>query len=205
MNTASTESDQVTTPVTDTVTTPVDAAPIIEAEPDVVAGIDSATGGMNVINVLDDDLLNGQPINPGQVTVVFSPDGTIPAGITFNADGSIDVAPGTPAGTYVIPYEICDVIDPTNCTVSNVTIIVNAPTGLAPLTVMKSTQVSNVTIGDVVPYTITVTNTEDVFSKVIHQKIMKWFNGNGCFGIARVHAGFDVAHKTSHLAIRIAH
>ena len=94
MNTASTESDQVTTPVTDTVTTPVDAAPIIEAEPDVVAGIDSATGGMNVINVLDDDLLNGQPINPGQVTVVFSPDGTIPAGITFNADGSIKSSVG---------------------------------------------------------------------------------------------------------------
>ena len=42
------------------------------------------------------------------------------------------------------------------------TIIINAPTGLAPLNVMKSTQVSNVNIGDIVPYTITVTNTEGV-------------------------------------------
>ena len=162
VNTASVVSDEVPTPVIDTVTTPVDAAaPIIEAEPDVVAGIDSAVGGTNVINVLDDDLLNGQPIDPGQVTVVFSPDGTIPPGITFNADGSVDVAPGTPARTYVIPYEICDVNDPTNCTASTVTIIVNAPTGLAPLNIMKTTQVSNVNIGDIVPYTITVTNTED--------------------------------------------
>ena len=164
VNTASVVSDQVPTPVTDSVTTPVDGAPIIEAEPDIVLDIESAIGGTNVINVLDDDLLNGQPINPGQVTVVFSPDGTIPAGITYNADGSVDVAPGTPPGTYVIPYEICDVNDPTNCTVSNVTITINAPTGagLAPLNVMKSTQVSNVNIGDIVPYTITVTNTEDV-------------------------------------------
>ena len=162
MNTASVVSNELPTPVEDTVTTPVVAGPIIEAEPDIVAGINSATGGLGVINVLDDDLLNGQPINPGQVTVSFSPDGTIPAGITFNADGSVDVAPGTPPGTYVIPYEICDVNDPTNCTVSNVTIIINAPTGLAPLNVMKSTQVSNVNIGDIVPYTITVTNTEDV-------------------------------------------
>ena len=163
VNTASVISDQVTTPVEDTVTTPVDtAAPIIEAEPDVVAGIDSAVGGTNVINVLDDDLLNGQPINPGQVSVDFMPDATIPAGILFNPDGSVDVTPGTPAGTYVIPYEICDVNDPTNCTASTVTIIVNAPTGLAPLTITKSTPISNVNIGDIVPYTITVTNTENV-------------------------------------------
>ena len=162
VNTASVVSDQVTTPVEDTVTTPVDGAPIIEAEPDVVAGIDSSAGGANVINVLDDDSLNGQPINPGQVTVDFFPDATIPAGITFNPDGTVDIAPGTPAGTYVIPYEICDVIVITNCTDSNVTVIIDAPTILAPLTIAKSTQVSNVNIGDIVPYTITVTNTENV-------------------------------------------
>ena len=52
VNTGSVVSDQVTTPVTDTVTTPVDGAPIIVADPDVVAGIDSAVGGTNVINVL---------------------------------------------------------------------------------------------------------------------------------------------------------
>ena len=131
VNTASVVSDQIPTPVTDSVTTPVDGAPIIEAEPDLVAGIDSAIGGVNVINVLDDDLLNGQSINPGQVTVTFSPDATIPPGITFNPDGSVDVAPGTPAGTYVIPYEICDVLDPTNCTVSTVTLTIISPIGLA--------------------------------------------------------------------------
>ena len=160
VNTASVVSDQIPTPVTDSVTTPVDGAPIIEAEPDLVAGIDSAIGGVNVINVLDDDLLNGQPINPGQVTVTFSPDATIPPGITFNPDGSVDVAPGTPAGTYVIPYEICDVLDPTNCTVSTVTLTIISPIGLAPLNVTKTVQTTNVNIGDIVPYTITVTNTE---------------------------------------------
>jgi gliding motility-associated-like protein len=33
----------------------------------------------------------------------------------LNADGTITVAPGTPAGTYTVEYSICEVLNPTNC------------------------------------------------------------------------------------------
>jgi gliding motility-associated-like protein len=44
--------------------------------------------------------------------------------MTLNADGTITVAPGTPAGTYTITYSICEVLNPTNCDTVTTTVIV---------------------------------------------------------------------------------
>ncbi len=99
----------------------------IEATPDVVTGIDSATGGTGVINVLAGDTLNGIPVTAGNVTAAPAPGFVMPTGITLNPDGSVDVAPGTPPGTYTVEYEICEILNPTNCTVSTVTITIEEP------------------------------------------------------------------------------
>ena len=102
-------------------------AAVIVASPDNVSGIDSTTGGENVINVLDGDTLNGVPVTSDTVVVSVAPGFTTPVGITLNPDGSVDVAPGTQAGEYVIEYQICETLNPTNCTTSTITVTVNPP------------------------------------------------------------------------------
>ncbi len=110
----------------------VGAAPI-EALPDSIFGISSSEGAENVLNVLVGDTLNGVAVTSETVTVTIAPDltlpnvasspgYTLPEGIIFNADGSFDVAPGTPVGTYVVEYQICETLNPDNCAVSTATI-----------------------------------------------------------------------------------
>jgi gliding motility-associated-like protein len=55
---------------------------------------------------------------------VITPD---PSGhIVLNADGTVDVLPNTPAGTYTITYEICEIgAVPANCDTATVTVTVN--------------------------------------------------------------------------------
>gem|GEM_PF-2882531 len=74
--------------------------------------INGYTGGRTP-SVLDNDLLNGDPLVPADVKLNS---GTSPhPGLTMNPDGTITVSPGTPAGTYTYPYEICEVLNPDNC------------------------------------------------------------------------------------------
>ncbi|MBT8415466.1 MAG: OmpA family protein, partial [Boseongicola sp.] len=50
--------------------------------------------------------------------------------ITLNpTTGAVTVAAGTTAGTYVYTYEICEVLNPTNCDTADVTVVVD-PTNL---------------------------------------------------------------------------
>ncbi|SNS34406.1 Ig-like domain-containing protein, partial [Dokdonia pacifica] len=79
----------------------------ISAGPDNAGIIDGNTGQNNVINVLDNDQLNGEFLNPNDVTLTLvqpEPNGFI----TLNSDGTVDVAPDTPTGKYQFIYEICD-------------------------------------------------------------------------------------------------
>uniref|UniRef100_UPI0035298D0A OmpA family protein n=1 Tax=Aliiroseovarius conchicola TaxID=3121637 RepID=UPI0035298D0A len=47
-------------------------------------------------------------------------------GISLNpANGEVTVDPGTTAGTYVYTYEICEVLNPTNCDTAEVTVVVD--------------------------------------------------------------------------------
>ena len=84
-------------------------------------------GEAGVLNVFDNDTLNGAAIVPADVTLtetVADPTGAL----TLNADGSVDVAAGTAAGTYTLTYEICETLNPTNCSTSTVEITVEQPT-----------------------------------------------------------------------------
>ncbi|WP_318309938.1 T9SS type B sorting domain-containing protein [Flagellimonas crocea] len=67
-------------------------------------------------NVLDNDTLNGEPVNASEV--ILTPDPTNE--LTINEDGSVTVTPGTPVGSYIIKYTICEVADPTNCDTTTV-------------------------------------------------------------------------------------
>jgi gliding motility-associated-like protein len=88
--------------------------------------IDGDTGGIVADgNVLFNDTLNGDPVNPEDIVLTSTPTGPL----TVNEDGSVVVAPGTAEGTYTIDYTICEVADPSNCDTATVTVLVVPGTG----------------------------------------------------------------------------
>ncbi|TWI42814.1 gliding motility-associated-like protein, partial [Flavobacterium glaciei] len=100
------------------------AAPAIDAVADTNAiPVNGTTGGNSGVNVLTNDTLNGMPVIPSDVVLSSTPNGPL----TINPDGTVTVAPKTPAGTYTINYTICEVLNPTNCDTATVTIVVAAP------------------------------------------------------------------------------
>ncbi|MCD9622225.1 hypothetical protein LVJ99_14870, partial [Tenacibaculum maritimum] len=107
--------------------TVVVTAPVIEAVADTVAGVDGLAGGTTAA-LTGNDTLNGVPVNigTGPGDVVLTPD-NVPAGLTLNADGTVTVAPGTPAGSYDVEYTICEVTNPMNCSQITSTVVVTAP------------------------------------------------------------------------------
>jgi hypothetical protein len=58
---------------------------------------------------LDNDTLNGTAVNPADVVITSTPNGPL----TVNTDGTVTVAPNTPAGEYTVQYTICEVLNPT--------------------------------------------------------------------------------------------
>ena len=116
---------------------------IIDAIDDAPSAVDGAAGA-TIPNVVANDTLGGvaDPTIGTDVTVNgtgTAQDGTTtlgldvtPAagGITLDpATGEVTVAAGTTAGTYVYTYEICEVLNPTNCDTAEVTVLVD-PTGI---------------------------------------------------------------------------
>ncbi|MFK8287156.1 gliding motility-associated C-terminal domain-containing protein [Capnocytophaga canimorsus] len=96
----------------------------LEAVPDDFSATPiGGTDGGKTSSVLTNDKLNGTPLNPSDVTLTW---GTIPSGFTPNADGTITVVPNTPAGTYTLTYTICEVLNPSNCKTTRVTVLVTA-------------------------------------------------------------------------------
>lgn len=110
---------------------------VIEANDDQVQQIPGITGASNVINVFDNDLLNGNPIKSEEVVLLVgeSPvvepisfvdsENNLASKVVLNPDGSVDVAPNTGAGTYKLVYTICSSKDPRVCDAATVTLVVN--------------------------------------------------------------------------------
>ncbi|WP_264521002.1 gliding motility-associated C-terminal domain-containing protein [Flavobacterium sp. N1994] len=97
--------------------------PIIDAVNDAGAPIVGASGGQSLANVLVNDTLNGAPASLASVNLTQV--STTNAGVTLNpANGSVNVAPGTPSGSYTVTYQICEKINPTNCDTATVTVSV---------------------------------------------------------------------------------
>ena len=110
-----------------TVSVPVSASPIVAVD-DSASGVNGVTGATAVLNVFNNDTLNGVSLIPADVTLTETvPD---PSGaLTLNPDGTVDVAPGTASGIYQLTYSICEVLNPTNCAIAvvRVTVVTPAP------------------------------------------------------------------------------
>ncbi|MBW4362185.1 DUF7507 domain-containing protein, partial [Flavobacterium taihuense] len=93
----------------------------IDAVDDTAGPIDGINGATNVLNVFNNDTLNTVAVNPADITLTLvTPDAT--GYMTMNADGSIDLKDGTPAGIYTLVYQICENADQGNCDTATVTI-----------------------------------------------------------------------------------
>lgn len=101
--------------------------------------------------VLDNDF---ETYNGPQATitnVIMSQISTSNPNITLNTtDGHVAVAPGTPAGTYILVYQICQQADPTNCDTAVDTITVLA-SGTAPC------YKPGITVGTLLPTNVGIT------------------------------------------------
>ena len=120
---------EVTNPTNcDTVTSSVTVtAPIIDAVVDTTAPINGTTGGTTPA-LTANDTLNGNPVvigtAPGNVVLTAV---TVPTGLTLNPNGTVTIAPNTPAGTYSVTYTICEVTNLTNCDTVTSSVVVSAP------------------------------------------------------------------------------
>ncbi|MEN2487396.1 gliding motility-associated C-terminal domain-containing protein [Flavobacterium sp. B11] len=98
----------------------------IVATDDNPAPIIGPAGQINIVNVLTNDTLNGSSVNINDVTLTTTvPDPT--GALTLNPDGSVNVAPNTPGGTYTLTYQICEKADFGNCDTAIVTVVVLDP------------------------------------------------------------------------------
>ncbi|MBG6187624.1 gliding motility-associated C-terminal domain-containing protein, partial [Flavobacterium sp. CAN_S2] len=112
---------------TATVTVSV-TAPAIVANDDAGTPVNGANGGTAFTNVLVNDTLNGVPVLASQVATTFVSSSN--AGVTLSGTDVI-VAAGTPAGSYTLVYQICEILNPTNCDTATVTVSVTAPSIVA--------------------------------------------------------------------------
>ena len=98
---------------------------------DYAGPINGLDGEIGVVNVLDNDVFNGaSPININDIILTTAtPDPT--GHITLQPNGTINVAPNTPAGTYTLTYQVCNASLPTDCHTAVAEILVVGPTIVA--------------------------------------------------------------------------
>jgi uncharacterized repeat protein (TIGR01451 family) len=142
------------TPGNNTSTTTTQVVAIV-ADDNSYGPINGNTGNSSVGNVLGNDTLNGAGATIGNVTIsIVTPASN--AGVSLStATGNVNVAPGTPAGTYTIVYRICSQAQPAICDDAIVTVVVERPS--ANLGIVKSGPAAVATNGTIT-YTLVITN-----------------------------------------------
>ena len=109
---------------------------VMVATNDSATGINGLAGATAVVNAFTADTVNGVAASPSNATLSVAP-GAVPAGLVFDtATGNVNVAAGTPAGTYSFAYTICESLNPTNCQTATISVtVVAAPIAADPDTV----------------------------------------------------------------------
>lgn len=98
--------------------------PVIVAEDDDFSPmpINGATGG-SLPSIFDNDTLNDAAFDPAEIVVTLNSDGGV-LGLMLNSDGTLSIPAGTIAGRYVLDYQICEALNPTNCDRATITLVV---------------------------------------------------------------------------------
>jgi gliding motility-associated-like protein/uncharacterized repeat protein (TIGR01451 family) len=107
-------------------------------------------------NILDNDLLNGSPVNFADVNFEFTELAGI-IGLLINENGELSLIPGlNPAGEYVLRYELREAANPTNTDEASVTfrLLVND----VNLSITKTSNAVEIFEGDEFIYEIMVSN-----------------------------------------------
>ncbi|WP_343618652.1 gliding motility-associated C-terminal domain-containing protein, partial [Flavobacterium sp.] len=141
--------------------TPVNPTLPLVLTDDVLVSVDGINGSLEFVNVLDNDLLNGQPINPIDVIITnLSGD----SNFEFNADGTVNVKPNTPGKTYDLVYQVCEKANPTNCSTAVVHVFVEVPAIAIIKTAVFNDENNNNNAdpGETITYKFEVTNTGNV-------------------------------------------
>jgi uncharacterized repeat protein (TIGR01451 family) len=137
------------------VTITVAPTPIV-ATNDSASGINGLTGATAVVNAFTLDTINGVAASASNAVLAVASTSSVPAGLSFNtATGNVDVAAGTPAGTYRFDYTVCEAQSPGNCQTATIAVTV-APS--VDLVSTKSNGTTSVFSGSTTTYTLTVTN-----------------------------------------------
>jgi hypothetical protein len=116
----------ITPPV---ITPPVIKVPvpgIIKAVTDTTVAVNGKTGGTTT-SLTSNDTLNGSPVIIGTGTGNVTLQGVnVPRWFTLNPDGTVTIAPNTPAVEFNLEYKICEVGFSSNCSSVVSTILVTS-------------------------------------------------------------------------------
>ncbi|MDQ6472710.1 gliding motility-associated C-terminal domain-containing protein, partial [Flavobacterium sp. LHD-80] len=136
-------------------------APQIITKDDPQVSVDGINGQLEFINILDNDLLNGLPIDPANVVISNTPKSPY---FEFNADGTVNVKPNTPGGSYALVYQICEKANSTNCSSATLNVFVEVPNIAIIKTAVFNDENGNgfANAGETITYKFKVTNTGNV-------------------------------------------
>ena len=144
----------------------IDAGPpkpptLIILKNDATVAVDGVNGSLEFINVLDNDLLDGLPIDPVKINITNSPANS---NFEFNSDGTVNVKPNTPGGNYTLTYQVCEKANATNCSTATLTVFVEVPAiAIVKTAVFNDENNSGVAnAGETITYKFKVTNTGNV-------------------------------------------
>jgi len=152
----------------DVTSTDFAAPPIVARDDTRIAPVDSTAGETGVLNVFVSngsgaDTFIGSPATPALTSVVPNATNPPPTGVTLNADGSVDVAPGTAPGPVSFDYDLCEIANPTNCSTATISFTI----GEGGIGVVKSATFNDQSgdgfaqVGETITYSYAVTNTGD--------------------------------------------